>query len=444
MTAGPPTVREPTGSQTLVALLVGSSLAAGAVTVLAPHLLTGPPAMNGSAKGTALVVCLVAAPLLAVAGRRARHGSLADLTVAAGAAAFLVYNGVLLVFGTPFNRAFPLYEAMLGLGVWTMARLGVEIWSLSSRPLLPPQRWPAGFILGAVALNLAAWAARLAPALLSEDPRSMLSGTGLTTNPVYVQDLAFWLPAFVWIAAGMWRGDGPRSALGAVALTYWVLESVSVAVDQWWGHRADPSSSVVSVSLVPVFVLVGVLTLWPLTSVLRALAAPRPVGGPATPVLRRTAEAGPPRSASATPLRLPPRVPARYVGWFFLWTSGIHVGIVAADPGLYRHFADGALVPGLTAAWSSTYMAHATVSGLVVALGEATLALLLLLGSRTWRRLGWTGVVAFHLALMCFGWGFWLWCVPAMSLVVPAARRDLAAPDGPGSSQQMTVVDHRR
>jgi hypothetical protein len=29
-------------------------------------------------------------------------------------------------------------------------------------------------------------------------------------------------------------------------------------------------------------------------------------------------------------------------------------------------------------------------------------------------------VVGFHLALMLFGWGFWLWCIPALAFAVPA------------------------
>jgi hypothetical protein len=197
----------------------------------------------------------------------------AALTVAAGAATFLVYNGVLLVFATPFNRAFPLYEAMLGLGTWTLVGMTIDIWSRSERRFRPSRRWPAGFILGTVALNLVAWVANLAPALLSRHPRSMLAGTGLTTNPVYVQDLALWLPAFLWVAVGLWKGHGPRTALSAVVLSYWALESVSVGVDQWWGHHADPTSAVVSPNLVPLFLIVGALTVWPLVSVLRAVAS---------------------------------------------------------------------------------------------------------------------------------------------------------------------------
>jgi len=275
MSIGPHTMARPLRPRGTVPPLVVASLASGGVTLLAPHLLTGTPAMNGSAMGTALVVVLLGAPVLAAGYRRARHGSLPGLALAAGAVAYLVYNAVLLLFATPFNRAFPLYVAMLGLGIWSLAGLVVQIWR-RTRDLAPAgARWPAGFVLGVVVLNLVAWMSNLVPALVSDDPGSMLDGTGLTTNPVYVQDLAFWLPAFAWVAVGMWSGNGPRTALGAAALCYWVLEAVSVAVDQWWGHHADPTSAVVSVQVVPLFVVVGGFTLWPLISVLRTLATAR-------------------------------------------------------------------------------------------------------------------------------------------------------------------------
>lgn len=137
----------------------------------------------------------------------------------------------------------------------------------------------------------------------------------------------------------------------------------------------------------------------------------------------------------------------RDVGWFFLWTSGIHVGIVAAGTEFYRHFADEALVPGLATAWRSLFMAHASWGGLVVAAGEAVLGLLLLSASTSGRRWGWIGVIAFHAALMCFGWGFWLWSVPALVVLVSGARADWSpteATDGPGSSRPMTVARRSR
>jgi hypothetical protein len=42
------------------------------------------------------------------------------------------------------------------------------------------------------------------------------------------------------------------------------IESVSIAVDQSFGHAADPASSVVSLAIVPVFVVLALVGLVPL------------------------------------------------------------------------------------------------------------------------------------------------------------------------------------
>jgi hypothetical protein len=113
----------------------------------------------------------------------------------------------------------------------------------------------------------------------------------------------------------------------------------------------------------------------------------------------------------------------KFVGGFYLVTGGVHLGIVAADPELYRHFADGALFDFVNSGWQDVFMAHPAAWGLTLAAGEIGLGLLLLRGGR-WARLGWAGVVAFHLALMLFGWGLWMWCVPALALLILVAGKD--------------------
>lgn len=112
--------------------------------------------------------------------------------------------------------------------------------------------------------------------------------------------------------------------------------------------------------------------------------------------------------------------PGRAVGCLFLFTGGIHLGIVAAGPEFYRHFADGALLPFITAAWRDVFMANPAAWGLALSLGEVALGLLLLRGG-VGATAGWAGVIAFHLGLMLFGWGFWLWSVPALAFLVPSA-----------------------
>ncbi len=253
--------------------LGAASTLAGLLTILAPGLLSGPAVMNGSARGTALVVVLIAVPSLVAGVVGARRGSVPALSVATGATAYLVYNAVLFVFATPFNHAFLIYEAMLGLAAFSLVALGLQLWRQVSWLSARPPRWVAVFLWSVVGFNLLAWLSTIVPALLDERPRSMLDGTGLTTNPVYVQDLAFWLPAIAWLALGVWRQHAPRVALASAALWFWLVEAVGVAADQWWGHHADPSSPVASGTAVPVFVCLAVVTAWPLLRLVRCLPA---------------------------------------------------------------------------------------------------------------------------------------------------------------------------
>ena len=84
-------------------------------------------------------------------------------------------------------------------------------------------------------------------------------------------------------------GGGRRLAVAAPALGYllagaglvmWVLESASIAADQWYGHAAAPASPVASGALVPAFAALAVIGLIPVGLLLHGLsggvtAAPR-------------------------------------------------------------------------------------------------------------------------------------------------------------------------
>jgi hypothetical protein len=74
-------------------------------------------------------------------------------------------------------------------------------------------------------------------------------------------------------------------------------------------------------------------------------------------------------------------------------------------------------------------MAHPAAWGLAVAAGEATLGALLLAGGRA-ALVGWVGVLTFTVLLMLFGYGFWLWSVPALAVLGSLAARDWAL-EGP-------------
>jgi hypothetical protein len=117
------------------------------------------------------------------------------------------------------------------------------------------------------------------------------------------------------------------------------------------------------------------------------------------------------------------------VGGFYLTMAGVHLGLVSADAQVYRHFADHGLFPFVRDGWQTIVMAHPSIWGLLLMTGELTLGTLLLVGGRA-ARWGWIGVIVFQALLMLFGFGFWLWSVPALVVLILLARRDLA-PDGP-------------
>lgn len=245
--------------------LVTAAAAAG--TFFIPGVLRGPAVMNGSARGTALVVLVVAIPALLLSMRTAALGSVRALVVWLGAIAYIAYQAVLFTFETPFNQLFLLYVGMFSLSFWSIVVIvrQLDLESLRARfsPKLPV-RGLATYALIIVVVNALAWLQNVLPGMLSSVPPSWLDGTGTSTNAIYVQDLAFWLPLAAVAAVLLWR----RRPWGFLAigpiLTYWVIESVGVAVDQWFGHAADPSSTVVSVVMVPAFGVLALVGLIPL------------------------------------------------------------------------------------------------------------------------------------------------------------------------------------
>jgi hypothetical protein len=250
-----------------VAVLV---VVAAVPTFFVEGVLNGTPVMNGSARGTALTMFALALPVLALGLVTSTRGSVWGRAGVIGALGYLTYNATLLVYATPFNELFLAYVALLGLSLWSLVSALLE-----PRPLLAPDsrlpaRGIAAFILTVVALNVLAWLRFVVPDL-GEDPPGFLDGTGLTTNPIYVQDLAVWLPALAIVAVLLWQRRPSGVFLAGAGLVFWVIEAIGVAVDQWFGHRADPASDVATQAGAVLFVVLAAATLVPLILWLRAV-----------------------------------------------------------------------------------------------------------------------------------------------------------------------------
>ena len=258
----------------LARLLAAVALVTGGWTFADPGLLSGPAAMVGSVRGTALVVALAAAPAVAVASTRAARGGVVARFVFVGAAGYLVYNSVMLVFGTPFNAAFLAYVTLLGLSVATLV---AALWTtdVASLPLARvSERTSRGVavLIAVVAVgNALMWLEVVVPASLraAEVTPVFLVQSGLTTNPVYAQDLALWLPAAGTAAWLLWHRRRWGYLLAGSVLGFWVLEGLSVASDQWFGARADASVPLIasSAAVGPFLVLAALAAggLWAVT-----------------------------------------------------------------------------------------------------------------------------------------------------------------------------------
>jgi hypothetical protein len=260
------------------ALAVIAAVAAGA-TFLVPGVLRGPAVMNGSARGTALVVLLVAVPALGLAMWKVVQGSVRAQIVWLGAVGYILYNSVLFLFATPFNNLFLLYVAMLSLAIWSstfvIRGIGVESFHGRFSPSLPT-RAIAIYLLAIAALNFVAWVRVVVPGVLSASSPSFLHGTGMPTSALYVQDLAFWLPLVAVAAISLWRRQAWGYVLVGAILVMYEIEAIGVAVDQWMGHAADPASTVAFAAAVPMFAVIAAIGLVPLILYFRNLGSSSP------------------------------------------------------------------------------------------------------------------------------------------------------------------------
>lgn len=122
-------------------------------------------------------------------------------------------------------------------------------------------------------------------------------------------------------------------------------------------------------------------------------------------------------SRSSPPRRSDPdRWWARAFGGMFLAGAATHIIFVTTRPSSYGSFADGSWWPIITHAWRSVLLPNVYSLIPLLVLFEAAVGLLIL--SRAYRRIGIAAAIAFNAALILFGWGFCLWSVPVIVLLL--------------------------
>ena len=243
-----------------------------ALTFFVPGILTGPAGTNGNARGTALVMLVAAVPVLLISMSLTARGSWRAPVVWLGALGYLLYNGFLLLFLTPFNSLFLLYVATFSLCLFAIAGLVrvIDAPTLAARFRGIPRRGLALYVWTIVFLNLLAWLRTIVPALGADDPSSFMEGSGVVTNPIFVQDMVFWFPMAALGAWWLWNGRPWGVPVVGAWLVYGLLESIGVATDQWFGYRADPDTTFATMGGMWLFIALAVIGLIPLYFFFRA------------------------------------------------------------------------------------------------------------------------------------------------------------------------------
>jgi hypothetical protein len=127
-----------------------------------------------------------------------------------------------------------------------------------------PRRGLAIYTWTIVGLNALVWLRGIIPTIGAAEPTAALEDLGLTTNPSWVQDLAFWLPMAAIAAAWLWLRKPWGYVLVGAWLVYGLIESVGVAVDQLFGYAADPTTEYATPAGAIVFGALAVVNLIPL------------------------------------------------------------------------------------------------------------------------------------------------------------------------------------
>jgi hypothetical protein len=81
----------------------------------------------------------------------------------------------------------------------------------------------------------------------------------MVTNPIQMTDLAFGFPLTVLSAFWLWQRRAWGYVLAGAFLVYDVIESVSVATDQIFGHISDPGASLGAVPILVALTIVGLV-----------------------------------------------------------------------------------------------------------------------------------------------------------------------------------------
>lgn len=192
-----------------------------------------PPAFLPQALAQDLVNLVLAAPALFVCAILALRGSARAGLAWLGVLAFTVYSYVIYVFSIDFGPLYPLWTAVLGLGLFAL--LG-GLHTLPSASIAArfhgdrATRVAAWVLLVVAGLFALIWLREDVPALLAGTPQGSAVDMNVPTNPVHNLDYIAFLPGAFLVGVGLLRKRPFAYSAVAAFLVFMVLTCVPILV----------------------------------------------------------------------------------------------------------------------------------------------------------------------------------------------------------------------
>ena len=173
------------------------------------------------AQGTDLATLFLAVPLTAIGLWASRRGRQVGPAAVLAGLLYLVYNYAIFAFAVAMNALTLLHIAILGLALWSLL-LGGQAALRAAGGLgnrLDRRASGALLVVTGVLFGLL-WIGQITTANVTGVLPADLVTAGISTNPVYALDLAFFLPLCIVAGVGVLRG-APAGTL-AFPMLIWV------------------------------------------------------------------------------------------------------------------------------------------------------------------------------------------------------------------------------
>lgn len=251
-----------------------------AVAALAGLVLSGlyvdAPNWAQQARGTDLATLFLAVPVLAVGLWTSRSGSSAGRLAVVAGLLYLAYNYAIFAFAVALNPLTAVHIAIFGLSLWSLLLTGYTSVAAPDDPTGRLNRRAAGgLLIGVAAMFGLLWLGQIAAASTTGILPPDLVKAGISSNPVYALDLAFFLPLCALAGIGLLRGNDAASY--AFPMLIWVGLMGAGVVGGFFLMAAAGE-------LIAVPVVVAISSLSVASSILAAAALVRP--GSATGLAR--------------------------------------------------------------------------------------------------------------------------------------------------------------